>query len=72
VWYKFSKTNRDDYLRNLNVSEDIINHLNTLPDKEANPMLASINKNPQITLTELLNLHPKKEKYDYKISTLQD
>jgi len=67
VWYKFSKTKRDDYLKNLGVAEDIINYLNSLPDKEANPMLASINKNPNITLEELIQLHPKKEK-----SVLQD
>jgi PcfJ-like protein/ADP-Ribosyltransferase in polyvalent proteins len=64
-WYKLAKASRDEYLNSLGVSEEIIAYLNSLPDKEANPMLSSINKNPKITLEELKKLHPKKEESEF-------
>ena len=66
VWYKFSKQNRDEYLRSIEVAEDVISYLNELPDKEANPLLATINKNPKISLQELKVVHPRKEQSKYE------
>jgi hypothetical protein len=68
VWYKYSKQSRDEYLRSKEVAEDVISYLNTLPDKDTKPLMVTINKNPKISLQELLVAHPQKEISDYEKS----
>lgn len=64
MWYRFGKTiiakTRDEYLREIDTSEDIIAFLNqpeVAPHLRA--YLTAINKNPAITLAELKNLPVK-------------
>jgi hypothetical protein len=69
MWYRYSKIiiakTRDEHLREIGVSEEVINFLNTnIHPNHLKAYLSAINKNPAISLTELKNLPVKSTEKD--------
>jgi hypothetical protein len=54
MWYRIFKTaNRENYLRELGASEEIINYIMSLEEKHSQVLTNEFRKNPRLTLLEL-------------------